>query len=169
MACFAVAALTAGLCSCATPYRPLKEGAGYSDAEIAPDQFRVSFQGDANTSLEQVNDFALLRAAELTREHNFKFFAVIDTTNLSSVKQYTIPGQMHRVESRMPSPPGNPMAGRPEIYEVAQYPARQGLYCKPGTSLLIKCFAEKPGRIFTFEAGALDQSLRQKYRLRAAS
>ena len=55
--------------SCATTYRPLNNGAGYSDAVIGPDEFRVGFQGNGETSLERAYDFALLRAAEVTRGH----------------------------------------------------------------------------------------------------
>src|SRR2546430_1266132 len=76
------------LCSCATAYRPAKNGAdtGYSESQMALDQFQVTFQGNAHTSLEQANDFALLRCAEIARQHRFNCFAVIDTINTSSAK-----------------------------------------------------------------------------------
>src|SRR5258707_3696533 len=78
------------LCSCATPYRPLKNNTGYSDTTIASNQFRVTFRGNPDTPLERAYDFAMLRCAEVTQEHGFSHFAVLDVVNLSSAKSYTI-------------------------------------------------------------------------------
>jgi len=74
--------------SCATSFRPLKNGAGYSDAAVGPEEFRVGFQGNGETSLERAYDFALLRAAEVTRGRGFSHFAVVDTENTSSARDY---------------------------------------------------------------------------------
>ena len=68
------AALCAGLaivlagCAQPTPYVPRQQGqsTGYTDRELAPGRWRVTFTGNSVTPREQVEDFLLLRAAEVT-------------------------------------------------------------------------------------------------------
>src|SRR5258708_2354484 len=161
------------LCSCSTPYRPMKNGAGYADQQNAPDQFRVTFQGDGNTGLERVYDFAMLRAAEVTRQHGFAHFAIIGANNTSSVQKYKIPEHVQPDLSADPRSPGSPsLYASPGLYPNAvlsqdprgtvRVPEETRLYCKPGTSLVIKCFTNKPAKPFTFDAAELEQSLRRK-------
>jgi len=65
-------------CQTATPYQPLTRGGsapgGYSDSRIAPDRFRVSFQGNSMTSRETVETYLLYRAAQLTTQRGFDWF-----------------------------------------------------------------------------------------------
>jgi hypothetical protein len=68
----ALAALAA--CAVPTPYQPLTGGLGYEEAKIAPEQYRVSFTGNARTSKEVVDRYLLQRAAELTREQGYDYF-----------------------------------------------------------------------------------------------
>jgi hypothetical protein len=166
--------LAAGLlCSCSTPYRPMKNGAGYTDQQAAPDEFRVTFQGDGNTSLERVYDFAMLRAAEVTRQHGFSHFAIIGADNTSSVQKYKIPEHVQPDLSAAPRSPGTPsLYASPGLYPnsilsqdprgTVRVPEETRLYCKPGTSLVIKCFTNKPAKPFTFDAAELEHSLRTK-------
>ena len=68
------AALCAGLalvlagCATPTPYVPRQQGqsTGYTDRELAPGRWRVTFTGNSVTPREQVEDYLLLRAAEVT-------------------------------------------------------------------------------------------------------
>ena len=68
------AALCAGLaivlagCAQPTPYVPRQQGqsTGYTDRELVPGRWRVTFTGNSVTPREQVEDFLLLRAAEVT-------------------------------------------------------------------------------------------------------
>ena len=164
------------LCSCSTPYRPMKNGAGYSDQQAATNEFRVAFQGDGNTSLEKVYDFAMLRAAEVTRQHGFSHFAVIGADNTSSVQKYKIPEHFQPDLSTDPRYPITPtLYTSPGQYPNAvlsqdprgtvRVPEQTRLYCEPGTSLLIRCFAGKPAKPFTYDAAELEQALRTKNHL----
>jgi len=151
----------------------MKNGAGYADQQTAPDEFRVTFQGDGNTSLERVYDFAMLRAAEVTRQHGFSHFAVIGADNTSSVQKYTVP---EHVQPDLSAAPRYPIT--PSLYTsvglypnavlaqdprgTVRVPEETRLYCKPGTSLIIKCFNDKPNKPFTFDAAEVEQSLRRK-------
>ena len=48
---------------------------GYSELELAPNTYQVSFSGREITT-EKANDYALLRAAELTLERGRRYFLV---------------------------------------------------------------------------------------------
>jgi hypothetical protein len=65
-------------CETATPYQPLmRDGqapGGYTDSQIAPDRFRVSFQGNSMTSRDTVETYLLYRAAQLTVQRGFDWF-----------------------------------------------------------------------------------------------
>jgi hypothetical protein len=75
-------ALLASACTTPTPYQPLtQKGAaqgGYSDQQIEPDRFRVTFAGNSMTSRETVETYLLYRAAQLTVEHGFEWFVMAD-------------------------------------------------------------------------------------------
>jgi hypothetical protein len=151
---------------CATPYRPARGGKGYEETRLAPDQFRVSFQGNGQTSSQQANDFALLRAAQLTLEHGFHYFAVIDVTNTTSARPYIQRQQFYSdYPPYMGLPP--PALGASDPYRfgyIVEYEEPR-IYFRPGIRLLIRCFARKPDKPFTYDAAALQQSFKQKYRI----
>jgi len=65
------------LTACATGYQSSGFTGGFKDTQLAPDVFRVSFSGNGFTSSDRVQDFALLRAAELTLANDARYFAVI--------------------------------------------------------------------------------------------
>ncbi|MEM7044961.1 MAG: hypothetical protein AAF543_19310 [Pseudomonadota bacterium] len=74
------ALLTAVLAACSaspTPYQVAGEDGGYADQQIESDRYRVSFEGNAATSRETVEDFALYRAAELTLQTGNDYFKVV--------------------------------------------------------------------------------------------
>jgi len=66
----AVLGLVALLAGCAAPaaYEPRRTGqvTGYTDRELAPGRWRVTFTGNSVTPRETVEDYLLLRAAEVT-------------------------------------------------------------------------------------------------------
>jgi len=88
-------ALAIAGCASATAYRPVGTDGGYSELQLAPDMFRVAFQGNVYTSQEQVADLALLRAAELSLAHGAPYFVVInqlrESRSFPSVPQVPIP------------------------------------------------------------------------------
>ncbi len=80
-----------GLAACATPtaYAPAADehGAGYSDQRLATNRYRVSFVGNAATRRDTVENFLLLRAAEVTRDAGYQWFE-FDTRNTESKTTY---------------------------------------------------------------------------------
>lgn len=69
------------LSSCAqtTSYQRLSEqyGVGYSETVISPQSYQVSYNGQESSSLEQINDFVLLRSAELTLENGYRYLNIV--------------------------------------------------------------------------------------------
>ncbi|HEX8534243.1 MAG TPA: hypothetical protein VF662_08750 [Allosphingosinicella sp.] len=68
-------------CTSPTPYQPLSAGSktsgGYSDQQIADNRYRVSFAGNSFTSRQQVENYLLLRAAQLTLQKGFDGFTMV--------------------------------------------------------------------------------------------
>ena len=76
---FSAALLTA----CATSptlYGPqtAPRGAGYSEYRLEAGRYRVTFQGNPGAPINQVSDYALLRAAELALRDGYDWFRVAD-------------------------------------------------------------------------------------------
>jgi len=71
--------LTLAACAATGPaiYGPADEkGFGYSEQRIEDDRFRITYQGSGGMPPAQVEDYALRRAAELTRQSGFDWFRV---------------------------------------------------------------------------------------------
>jgi hypothetical protein len=60
-----IATASAVFLSGCTPYKSNGIMGGYTDTQLAPDVFRIGFQGNGYTSTDRTQDFALLRAADL--------------------------------------------------------------------------------------------------------
>jgi hypothetical protein len=95
---FAVAlALAAGLAACATPtpYQPNIRGqqtsGGYSELRLEDNRYRVTFAGNTLTSRQTVEAYLLFRAAELTVQNGFDWFAMVDRATDKSTRVYADP------------------------------------------------------------------------------
>jgi hypothetical protein len=151
---------------CATPYRPAHGGKGYADSQVSADQFNVGFQGNGDTSPQKANDYALLRGAQVTLQHGFGYFAVIDITNTGSARPYV---QRQRFYSDYPPNMGlpPPALGGYDPYRfgyIVEY-SQPRVYYRPGVRFLIKCFQRKPDKPFTYDAAALERLLKERYRI----
>jgi hypothetical protein len=80
----AVVGLATGLAGCetATPYQPLAPGTaqsgGFTDQRLDDNHFRVTFQGNTETSRETVETYLLYRAAEVTVNSGYDWFQAVD-------------------------------------------------------------------------------------------
>jgi hypothetical protein len=74
------AALSLAACSTPTVYQPATgpDAVGYSEFQIEPGRYRIQFRGGNGAPPEQVMDFALLRAADLTLAQGYDWFRVSD-------------------------------------------------------------------------------------------
>lgn len=98
----AAAALCAGLAACATPtpYQPNLKGqatsGGYSEVRVEQNRFRVNFSGNSLTTRETVEGYLLFRAAELTVENGYDWFAVVERDTDKQSRTYVEPDPFYR-------------------------------------------------------------------------
>lgn len=76
----AALALVAG-CATPTPYQPLgatSASGGYTNQQLDQTHFRVAFFGNSLTSRQQVENYLLYRAAELTLQQGSSCFTIVN-------------------------------------------------------------------------------------------
>jgi hypothetical protein len=146
-------ALTFGGCALAgaTEYQVAGPDGGYSELQLAPDLYRIAFQGNAYTSQERVADMALLRAADLTLGQGASHFVVVnqlrESRSFSSGPHVVQPHGWYGYAYWGPTAP--PMIVRDHRAELA-----------------IRLLREEPGPgTAAYSAPLLRHELRQKYAL----
>lgn len=85
----AAAALVLAGCQTATTYHPSEGpgGVGYSDEQLAGNRYRVTFTGNSATPRETVEDYLLLRSAEVTLKADHRYF-LFDTRDTKTKTTY---------------------------------------------------------------------------------
>ena len=76
-----LAALSLAACATTpTTFQPAgpRGGVGFSEMRIEPGRYRVTFQGGPGAPEAQVQDYALLRAADLALADGYDWFRVVD-------------------------------------------------------------------------------------------
>jgi len=89
-------ALAGALSTSATPAFGAAPTAGYSEVEVEPERWRVSFAGKTGTSREAVEAYLLYRAAELTRRHGGDWFETVDRHSERDARSYVWPDPRDR-------------------------------------------------------------------------
>jgi hypothetical protein len=155
---FALAAAGLLLAACATSYQSSSFTGGFQDTQLAPDVFRVSFRGNSFTSRDRVQDFALLRAAELTLANGARYFGVMAETDQSRIDTHVSSGSARTTGTVS-------MYGNTGYYSgTTTYTApKVTTYYKPGVGMMIRTFNTKPEGDFAFDAEFVSRSIRTKY------
>jgi hypothetical protein len=148
--CMAVAAVAVLAAACATEYQKSGATGGFQETQLAPDVFRVSFKGNQYTSPERVQDFALLRAAEITLANNARYFAVVSSKDQTRRSTYVDAGSAYTDKKG---------------YTTYTAPTATTYY-SPGVGMMIRTFAAKPKGDHVFDAEFLTRSLRTKYEIK---
>ncbi len=81
-----------GACASGPDYAPAAsaEALGYSDQRIENDRWRVSYRGDTKMSSAAVQDYALMRAAQLTLENGGDWFEIVTAdTDADAKRRYS--------------------------------------------------------------------------------
>jgi len=93
----AVSLLALSACVGPAPYAPRQPGqiSGYTDRQLAPNRYRVTFTGNSATSREEVEDYLLRRAAEVTVAAGYSHF-LFDTRDTQARTQYSVLGDFPR-------------------------------------------------------------------------
>lgn len=148
------------LCGCATGYKSNGIGGGFSETALAPDVYRVKFQGNGYTSPERATDFALLRACELSLKNGYPLFAVVNETKGVRAIDYTMPtttttqGTATRTGTNTADYRGTSTTS----------PAITTHIRAPSSGLVVKMLKSgEPDGITTFDAKWLQASLKKRY------
>lgn len=144
------------LSGCATPYQPYSYfgGGGYKDVQLAENVFKVTVEANEYTTSARASDLALLRSAELTLQHGFKYFIVGERVDHSYSASYTTPQTTNvNITSY-----GNTAYGTANTYGGQTYNFRF-----PTPSMTITTFKEKPTLQGTiYDAEMVSTSLRKE-------
>jgi hypothetical protein len=81
------------LAGCATPYQSMGFMGGVEAHQMTKNTFRIVARGNGYTAGTTIQDYAILKAAETTRQAGGTHFAVISASDASSVGHVTTPGQ----------------------------------------------------------------------------
>lgn len=168
-------------CATATAYKPAGSDGGYSETMYAPEIFRVHFNGNENTPVERSRDFALLRAADLTIQHGYRYFTVSDVTpppsNFSpppaapsqnvQVNNYNY-GDTYAYHTAASDNAAAAQGSREGLSNLANFIAAQKAANQQSrqsaqTELLVHCFVEQPLGVRVLDANFIAHSLREKY------
>lgn len=81
-------------CASQSVYAPAEKpsAAGYSEAKLSENRYRVSFSGNSYTPSSTVKDYALLRSAELTLQQGNDWFRVVERDTDKKVRTSTTVG-----------------------------------------------------------------------------
>jgi hypothetical protein len=148
------------LTACATNYQPVSGTGGFSETRLAPNVFRVEFRGNAYTDSGRVEDFAMLRAAEVTLASGFRYFAIAGEQDISSHGAMVLPGQTTAQGSATTF--GNTTYAS---VTTQRTPDQVVGITKPAVTKTIVCFQEQPQGAYAFDAEFLATSIRQKYNI----
>jgi len=159
------ASLVASLCivgllaGCATGYQPNGLTGGFSETQLDTNVFRVSFKGNAYTSRDKVEDFVLLRSADLTLSHGFTHFAIVDGKSYEDKSYMTMPTQSYTTGSATVS--GHTAYG--SAYTTT-YGGQTIAVTKPRETDTIVAFQGKPNiSAMVYDARFICESLGTKY------
>ena len=96
LAALASSTLMVAGCATETSYRPATgqgfSRTGYSERQVEPDRFLVSFAGNSVTARDTVERYLLFRAAELTLQNGNDYFLMAQRDTDLQSRTYTTPG-----------------------------------------------------------------------------
>lgn len=151
--------LCAALSGCATAYQSTGFTGGFEETALAPNIYRVRFNGNGYTGAGRAADLALLRSADLTLQKGYRYFGLADASSSKTVSAMTMPttsttnANAHLV--------GN------SIYGTATTTTTGGgvyFISKPSAENLVVMFSEKPDGAMVFDAAFVCESIGPKYK-----
>jgi len=152
---------------CATRYRPISGGYGFSSIQVAADEFEITFKGNGQTSAEEVQEYAVLHAAEVTLKHGYPWFAIIKEERRRRrasrmLEERTTEGNKQTTDQKTISEAGRSVTTG---YAVSVPPIRHKGFDRQAR-WKIECFKGKIDGSRMFDAALLQESIRAKYKIR---
>lgn len=144
------------LAACSTGYQPQGFTGGFTDLQIEPGVFRISFAGNGYTRPRHAEDLALLRACEITLTNGYTCFHVLDAQN----EVYT--STLHEPSSATTTFYGN-------TAQTTIYPGETVHIHRPLSVMFIQVFDAPPTGVRTFDAQFLGQQLAAQYHVKLST
>lgn len=146
---------------CSTKYQPQGFSGGFSETQLSPNAFNISFRGNGFTSREKASDFALLRSAELALNNGYQYFIITTSDKYVNNSTYTTP--THYNTTFNASTYGNQTYG--SAYTTSTGGQTYNIR-KPSVDNTIICFKDKPNiNGMVYDANFLVKSLKTKYEI----
>jgi len=170
LACSGCAKLAANLLGEPTPYQPFngsswnaRKYGGFSETQLGPGVYRVSFAGDGFTSINVATDMALLRSAELTLQQGCTHFAVIGGADHVQVS--------HGVTPSTTSVTGYQQLGNTLYATTTTRPGTTTTLSLPTATHTVVIYRERPAAsaALVLDAREVVQQLTRKYGITKAS
>ncbi|MFX9871525.1 hypothetical protein ABTP57_04425 [Acinetobacter baumannii] len=154
-------ALIGLLSGCATQYQSSGFSGGFTDTELAPGYYRITFRGNGVTSGERVSDFALLRASELMINRQCKNFQVLNSKDTVNTSYYSTP--QTTITNVSAYRYGNYINGNAtSVSSGGGYEAVN----RARSTIEVRCVNQEPDPSMNiFDANFINQRLKQKYKI----
>jgi len=143
------------LVGCATSYQPMGSSGGYEETRLDENVFLVHFRGNRYTKMERTQDFAFLRAAELTIQSGYNYFAVLksDTSIVDSTHTRSTTDETRRMRRG----DGSYTAATTMTHDAYTISTLHA-------TITVVCFKEKPkGWATILDAAFVARSIKNKY------
>jgi hypothetical protein len=138
-----VLVLALALSACATPYQERGVLGGFTDSQLGPRIWRVSFLGNGVRTVDEVKDMVLLRSAELVKTAGYNAFVVRQSTDQSMVSGVSVGGVSSGVWASVLQP-----IKYPEISAVIEARASAGAHeIEYQADFLLASLGAKYGRL----------------------
>ena len=108
------------LSACATPYQEIGINGGVTAEQVSSDTWRIMSRGNVATSKASVADYAMLKAAEITRQQGGTHFIIVSATDAA-----------------------NDDIGTPAL--LRDYRPQSAKAYKPGQDTVVRVLTVKPG------------------------
>lgn len=137
------------LASCSTGYQVAGFNGGYSEIITSSDSYLVTFRGNGCTTDETVMKYALMRASELAIQHGYRYFTVLSSTDQSRMINYV---DTYENTSAAAKSSSRTSSSKADVQESSSTSTYSGVIRKPGLTLKVKCFKEKPHLLDAIDA-----------------
>jgi hypothetical protein len=110
---------------------------------------------------ETVNDFAMLRAAELALQNNYQYFEITSSKDLTKYKTNTSQGSSKTTETTT-------QRGSTETRtaETKYSPTTTSVSELPKILIEVKFHSNKPANVSVYESSFINKSIKSKYKIK---
>jgi hypothetical protein len=143
-----------------TPYQPDAHEGGFSEIQLTTDTYKVLFKGNALTDKAAVDEYALLRCAELTLEKECSYFTITKNEQFNFTETVHIPG----IGLGMIIPMANEL-----MIPASGTPSYDQQLVRPRSMKVIKVHKEKPTTGFAYNAILVSESIKGRYKLKSVA